>query len=85
MATARRRVIQLNGRPIGDVAGPRVQLSDNPRWFRTCMARALADIDRGEDLTTTKWPCGDPIKCAAEIEAVTGLRRLATFQESSHV
>lgn len=70
---------------IGVVARQRVALSASPKWFRTSMARTLADVDRGDDLATAAWTAVDPVKTAAEIEALAGLRRLAPVREDSHV
>ncbi|MEC3995248.1 hypothetical protein VSR01_17565 [Actinacidiphila sp. DG2A-62] len=70
-------------RLIGDVAEPRVRLSDDPRWFRTCMARALAVVDQGEDLATAVWTAVDPVQTAAEIEALAGLRRLCSTRKDT--
>jgi hypothetical protein len=72
-------------RLIGQAARVRVALSDRPQWFRACMARTLADIDRGEDLATAVWTAVDPVKTAAEIEALAGPRRLSPRRKDSHV
>ncbi|WP_284576642.1 hypothetical protein [Streptomyces sp. 2P-4] len=84
-APVRRKAIRLNRRPIGDVAEPRLLLSDNPGWFMTCMNRVIVDFERGEDPATAGWTAVDPIKCAAEIEALAGIRRLAHFRELPRV
>jgi hypothetical protein len=64
-------------RPIGALARKRVLASDNARRFRTYMARALAALDNGEDLTTAPRPT-DPVEAAAQIEALASVRRLTT-------
>jgi hypothetical protein len=70
-------------RRIGDVARARVRLSDDPKWFRTCMARTLSVVDQGEDLATAVWTAVDPVHTAAEIEALAGLRRLSSTRKDT--
>ncbi|WP_381792833.1 hypothetical protein [Streptomyces niveus] len=70
---------------IGDVARARVALSEQPGWFRTSMARTLTDVDRGQDPATAPWTAVDPVKTAAEIEALAGLRRINLHRKDSHV
>lgn len=65
-----------DARPIGTLARRRVRSSSEPLRFRTCMARTLAELDRGEDLATAVWTPVDPVKTAAEIEALAGVRRI---------
>lgn len=63
---------------IGAVAHARVAMSEQPRWFRTCMARALAGLDNGEEPATAPWTPADPVETAAQIEALAGVRRVNT-------
>jgi hypothetical protein len=70
-------------RLIGAVARARVRQSDRPLWFRTCMARTLAALDQGEDLTTAPWTAEDPVQAAAEIEVLAGLRRLSSTRKDT--
>lgn len=65
----------IDCRPVGQVARSRRFQSEQPAKFQVCMARALAAIRGGADLATAAWVADDPIKTAAEIEALAGLRR----------
>lgn len=84
-AAGERATVPDAPRRIGAVARPRVASSSRPWWFRTCMARTLADVDQGFDQAAAAWTAADPVKTAAEIEALAGLRRLALVREDSHV
>lgn len=66
-----------DSRPVADVAWLRVAESENPLGFKACMTRTVAALGRGEDLTTAAWTAADPVRLAAEIEVLTGARRLA--------
>lgn len=64
-------------RPVGQVAEPRRCRSGQPEKFQACMARALTAVKGGADLATSVWTAVDPVKTAAEIEALAALRRLS--------
>lgn len=66
---------------VGEVAWMRVASSDEPERFRVCMARALTALDRGDDIATAAWTAADPVRLAAEIEALAGIRRLNVFRK----
>lgn len=70
-------------RPVGAVARKRVMASDSPRWFRTCMASALAALDNGEDLAGAPRTPADPVEAAAQIEALAGVRRLSVSRKDT--
>ncbi|MFD6935306.1 hypothetical protein ACFWAP_03990 [Streptomyces goshikiensis] len=71
------RCLAYDARPIGVVAAERVEQSTQPARFRACMSEALKAYKAGEDLATARRCLDDPLKVAAEIEALAGLRRLA--------
>ncbi|MGC4947797.1 hypothetical protein ACLQ2N_16570 [Streptomyces sp. DT224] len=62
---------------IREVAFLRVAASDDPEWFLRAMSLALSVESRGADLATAAWTTADPVRAAAEIEALAGLRRLS--------
>ena len=68
---------------IGNLARVRAQLSERPPWFRGCLTRAIAALDRGEDLATAGWSAADPVRSAAEIEALAGMRRLSSTRKDT--
>ncbi|WP_439082151.1 hypothetical protein [Streptomyces sp. WL006] len=65
----------IDCRPVSQVARSRRLQSEQPAKFQMCMSRALAAIKGGADLATAAWAADDPVKTAAEIEALAGLRR----------
>lgn len=67
--------------PPGEVAWMRIASSSHPEAFRTWMARTLTALDRSEDLAAAPWSAEDPIRAAAEIEALAAMRRLNVFRE----
>ncbi|MFJ6014537.1 hypothetical protein [Streptomyces sp. NPDC092952] len=73
--------LYLNRQPVGEIAWMRVASSGEPERFRACMARTLTALDQGEDIATAAWTAADPVRLAAEIEAMAGLRRLSIFQK----
>ncbi|MCX4550535.1 MULTISPECIES: hypothetical protein [unclassified Streptomyces] len=70
-----------NERPIGDLAWMRIASSAEPERFRACMARTLTALGQGDDIATKAWRAGDPVRLAAEIEALAGVRRLNSFRK----
>ncbi|MGW6393054.1 hypothetical protein ACWFR1_21665 [Streptomyces sp. NPDC055103] len=71
------RLDVIDCRSVGQVARPRRCRSAQPEKFQACMARALIAVKDGADLATSVWTAVDPVKTAAEIEALAGLRRLS--------
>ncbi|MFD3608968.1 hypothetical protein ACFWXA_13005 [Streptomyces atroolivaceus] len=71
------RVDVSDCRPVGQVAASRRCRSEQPEKFQACMALALTAVKGGADLATSVWTAVDPVKTAAEIEALAGLRRLS--------
>ncbi|WNI31452.1 hypothetical protein [Streptomyces sp. ITFR-6] len=71
----------LNQLPVGDVAWLRVASSSEPERFRACMARTLTAIAQGDDVATSAWNATAPVRLAAEIEAMAGIRRLNCFRK----
>ncbi|MFF4388511.1 hypothetical protein ACFY0G_17290 [Streptomyces sp. NPDC001552] len=64
-------------RPIRVVAERRIANSTRPARFERCMKDAITAHLDGDDLATAAIDMGDPLKLAAEIEALAGLRRRA--------
>ncbi|MBT2453331.1 hypothetical protein [Streptomyces sp. ISL-86] len=82
-APKKARRLPKDTRPVGVVAHARIQISDNPRRFQAGVARTLTAIDQGEDPATAGWTAVDPVKTAAEIEALAGLRRLSDTRKDA--
>ncbi|MFD3844793.1 hypothetical protein ACFWVB_02735 [Streptomyces microflavus] len=74
---AARTVLWADTRPVHLVAESRVKASADPAAFMGCMDRTVAAMRRGEDPATAAWTAEDPVKLAAEIEALAGVRRRA--------
>ncbi|MFC7791299.1 hypothetical protein [Streptomyces cinereoruber] len=74
---------RLDMRTVEEVYVPRAGRSENPDAFRAHVAHALDRYASGEDLATEAWTHGDPIRLAAEIEALAGLRRLRLFRQNA--
>ncbi|NDK24728.1 hypothetical protein FSY75_09605 [Streptomyces sp. TR1341] len=75
--------LYLTQQPVGEVASMRVASSEAPDHFRACMARTLTALDQGDDVATAAWTAADPVRLAAEIEAMAGVRRLNIFRKDS--
>ncbi|KPI33377.1 hypothetical protein OV450_1465 [Actinobacteria bacterium OV450] len=71
---------QRDLRPIGVVAQARIAQSTRPSRFQRILSDALKAHKDGEDLATAAIDMTDPLKLAAEIEALAGLRRRAQHQ-----
>lgn len=70
-------------RPICDVAAERANRSEDPERFRACVAHAVTAVQKGADLATAWWDPVNPVRLAAEIEALAGLRRLRASRKDS--
>ncbi|MEU1815214.1 hypothetical protein ABZ543_08445 [Streptomyces roseifaciens] len=68
-------------RPVGELAQAREELSEQPERFRSCLSAAFGDLAAGEDLATAAWTADDPVRLAAEIEALAGRRRLENLRK----
>ncbi|MFF4292196.1 hypothetical protein ACFY0N_00900 [Streptomyces vinaceus] len=66
---------QRDTRPIGVVAQGRIAQSTRPSRFQRLLSDSLAAVQAGEDLATAAFDMEDPLKLAAEVEALAGLRR----------
>ncbi|MFI0827192.1 hypothetical protein ACH4Q7_22365 [Streptomyces roseolus] len=74
---AARGRLRPDGRPVAQVARPRIESSDDPEWFELVMVSSQQECCDGQDLATARLDLSDPIRLAAEIEALAGCRRLA--------
>ncbi|MGA5496696.1 hypothetical protein ACPCSP_20275 [Streptomyces cinereoruber] len=72
----------LDMRPIEEVAAPRVALSGDAGRFQALVSSALARYASGEDVATERCTWHDPVRVAADIEAMAGLRRLRQFRKA---
>lgn len=72
-----------NDRPVEDVAATRIAASSHPARYRACIQDALAAMGRGQDLGNARWTTTDPVRVAAEIEALAGARRLAHIRKDT--
>ncbi|UQA95730.1 hypothetical protein [Streptomyces halobius] len=75
------RDLPRDQRPIDDVAWLRVASNEESDRYCAVLNQAMADIDDGADLATAPWSAADPVRLAAEIEALAGARRLNTFRK----
>ena len=73
----------LSRQPVVDVAWLRVASSEDPDRFRACMEQTLTAVERGADVAGAPWSAADPVRLAAEIEAMAGVRRLNIFRKDS--
>jgi hypothetical protein len=75
------RELPRDQRPIAHVAWLRIASSERPDWYRAVLSKAMAAIDDGADLATAPWSADDPVRLAAEIEALAGARRLNSYRK----
>ncbi|WP_433856743.1 hypothetical protein [Streptomyces kronopolitis] len=68
-------------RSPADVAWMRVAESTAPERFLTVLGETAAALEEGADLATAAWTPDDPVRLAAEIEALAGARRLNTSRK----
>lgn len=68
---------------IAEAAWMRVASSENADHFLRSMRSALSAVARGADPATAAWNADDPIRLAAEIEVLAGLRRLASLRKDT--
>ncbi|WP_019548519.1 hypothetical protein [Streptomyces sulphureus] len=75
------RDLPRDQRPIDVVALRRADTSEHPERFLALLDAATAALRNGKDLATAWWSNADPVRVAAEIEALAGARRLNTFRK----
>lgn len=63
-------------RTPAEVAWMRIAESEDPVKFQTVLGRASAALTAGSDMATAAWTVDDPVRTAAEIEALAAARRL---------
>ncbi|MFD3978362.1 hypothetical protein ACFWR6_07215 [Streptomyces griseus] len=68
-----------DSRPVRDVAARRIAASSDPICFEAAMVRTAAALGRGEDPATAAWTAVDPVRTAAEIEALAARRRFSVL------
>lgn len=70
-------------RTPAEVAWMRIAESDDPVKFQTVLGRASAALTAGSDMATAAWTVDDPVKIAAEIEALAAARRLNSCRKDT--
>ncbi|MFE0766132.1 hypothetical protein [Streptomyces smyrnaeus] len=75
------RDLPRDQRPVDVVAVRRADASEHPDRFLALLDAATAALLNGSDLAAACWSNADPVRVAAEIEALAGARRLSTFRK----
>ncbi|MEV6565948.1 hypothetical protein [Streptomyces kronopolitis] len=65
------------------MAWPRIAKSADPARFKAVLDRTTAELEDGTDLLDEPWSPVDPVRLAAEIEALASARRLNSVRKDS--